>query len=421
MELWSTVRRIRPRWLWPVLLVAILVLAGTALAVTSESVPADPHSAGKDPALVAEPHADIRGQPAAEGLAVIRQVTRDASASGASRAEVDRHRAARQPPGPRPAPFWGATGDQGFLGEPESVILDKLLHGSVVGMKGSKAGRSVAFRLTFEDGTRGYYKPEQSFSAAHWYAEVVAYYLDRALGLGRVPPVVSRRLRWAGLEAAGRNHPRLHEVSVQPDGTVRGALVWWLPKRLMRLETPPGWENWVRVRSWPEWKPTPYQRPRRYGEQLASSGADEERSRRALYRGVPELDDPERAAELSDMIVFDYLTINVDRWGGYNVNVLTHGPGGPLIFLDNGAGFSPGPPRRTLMDDRLRATQRFRRKTIQALRALDVDKLVRKLERDRLAPLLGQSDIQGLKVRRQAVLDWVAALQTKFGDAVLAW
>ena len=43
----------------------------------------------------------------------------------------------------------------------------------------------------------------------------------------------------------------------------------------------------------------------------------------------------------TDVVVFDYLTANTDRWGGDNANVLTRGRGGPLVFLDNGAGFPP--------------------------------------------------------------------------------
>lgn len=320
------------------------------------------------------------------------------------------------------ATYFAVTRDHGFLDEPERVILDRLTHGRVIEVKDSPGGRSVAFRVKFADGTRGFYKPEQTFSAAHWYSEVVAYYLDRALGLKRVPPTVSRRMRWAKLSGMAEKHPRKNEVVVNEDGTVKGALIWWLPKRLVPLETPAGWENWVRIEPWPKWKISPCQRPIEYAEALTKQRAARGKSLTYLYYSIPEPDRDERAAELSDMIVFDFLTHNVDRWGGNNCNVLLHGPGGPLIFLDNGAGFSEGPARTNLMDVRLEVVQRFRRKTIDALRKLDLAKFKADLNRDRLAPLLSDQNFKGLEIRRSAVLRRVTRLTTKFGEkAVYPW
>ena len=86
-----------------------------------------------------------------------------------------------------------------------------------------------------------------------------------------------------------------------------------------------------------------------------------------------EPDQESRPAELSDLIVFDYLTQNVDRWGGDFTNLRIRGPGGPLIYLDNGAGFWLGEQRLGLMEARLKALQRFRRATVEAVRRLDVD------------------------------------------------
>jgi len=133
---------------------------------------------------------------------------------------------AGSPPGARraaPAPVRVPSNDRGFLGKPEKSILDRLSGGAIARVTRSHIGRSVAFKITLRDGTRGYYKPEQTFSSANWYAEVVAFYLDRALGLGRVPPVVSRRLPWSRLRRCSRNKTRFDEVKVAEDGTVRGA------------------------------------------------------------------------------------------------------------------------------------------------------------------------------------------------------
>jgi hypothetical protein len=320
------------------------------------------------------------------------------------------------------AAYFSQSRDHGFLDQPEQVILDKLIHHRVVDVKDSPGGRSVAFRVTLDDGTRGFYKPEQSFSSAHWYAEVVSYYLDRALGLKRAPPTVSRRLPWDLFSRVAEKYPRKDEVVIADDGTVKGALMWWLPKRLVPLETPPGWENWVRVEPWPKWKISPCQRPKEYVDALAKQHAASGKGLQLLYSQTPEPDRPERAAELSDMLVFDFLTNNIDRWGGENCNVLLHGASGPLIYLDNGAGFAEGPAHINLMDDRFDLVQRFRRSTIEAIRNLDIKKFKQEIMRDRLAPLLTEQELDGLEIRRRAVLDRFSELKGRFGENdVLPW
>ena len=300
-------------------------------------------------------------------------------------------------------------------------MLDRLIQGEVAKVQPGRGGRSLAFRLTLEDGTQGYFKPEQSFSGALWFAEVAAYHLDRALGLRRVPPVVTRRLPWSLLRSAAARNPHRDEIVIDAEGYVRGAFIWWLPRKLARLNTPPEWERWLRIRPWGYWHVTPYQRPRLYVEALRrrNRGILPHKPRR---RAPEQPDPPERAAELSDMAVFDYLTLNIDRWGGNNVNVLTYGPEGPLIFLDNAAGFAKGRQQNGLMEDRLQVVQRFRAQTIERVRSLDLADLKERLEREAHGPLLDQHRWQGLLQRRTALLEHVAELEEAHGSAaVLAW
>ena len=60
-------------------------------------------------------------------------------------------------------------------------------------------------------------------------------------------------------------------------------------------------------------------------------------------------DRADRGAELSDLVLFDYLIHNIDRWGGGFTNVRTRGEGGPLVFLDNAGGFGAGREVRDLV------------------------------------------------------------------------
>lgn len=291
-----------------------------------------------------------------------------------------------------------------FLGEPDWPMRLALSTGEVAEIEKGRGGRSLAFKITLEDGTVGYYKPEQSFSAAHWYAEVASYYLDRELGLGRAIPTIGRSLPWAPLREVAGGDERVEEVTVQPDGTVRGAFIWWVDGGLEPIEPGTGWERWIRVTG--PLGATPYQRPRQWADGEAAD-----------HGPTREPDVPERPAELSDLILFDYLTTNVDRWGGDFTNVRTRGEGGPLIYLDNGAGFTAGPSARIpLMDARLHALQRFRRSTVDRIRSLDLEALEERMAADPLAPILDERQLAQLEERWRHLLEHVDAAVGRFGE-----
>ncbi|MEM9730756.1 MAG: hypothetical protein AAF997_19390, partial [Myxococcota bacterium] len=239
------------------------------------------------------------------------------------------------------------------------------------------------------------------------------------LGLGRVAPTTGRTIPWSVLVKAAGKDARIKELQREPDGNLKGAFIWWIPERLERLEMGRRWERWVRVqKSLPI---TPYQRPIDYRADLnGRPGVREATDPSRPLAGDPP--DPRRPAELSDLIVFDYLTQNVDRWGGNFTNVRTRERGGPLIYLDNGAGFWLGDQRLGLMEARLEALQRFRRSTVEAVRALDVDAFAERLASDPLAPVLNQKQLNGLRERRAAVLAHVDKMVARFGEQeVLPW
>ncbi len=313
-----------------------------------------------------------------------------------------------------------AQGDPpSFLGEPDADRITALRTSDIADVTKGKGGRSLAFKITLADGTRGYFKPKQTFSAAHWYSELAAYYLDRELGLGRVPPTTGRTFEWKELKAAAGRDERVSELGISTNGTVKGAFVWWIPEPLRRVRMGRKWERWVRIqKSLPV---TPYQRPVDYRADLNHRPGV--RDATDPSRPLAQAPDTEiRPAELSDLIVFDYLTQNVDRWGGDFTNVRTRGPGGPLIYLDNGAGFWLGEQRLGLMEARLKALQRFRRSTIEAVRNLDIEGFALGLRSDPLAPVLNEKQLDGLGQRRDAVLEHVDAMVARFGEArVYAW
>jgi hypothetical protein len=74
------------------------------------------------------------------------------------------------------------------------------------------------------------------------------------------------------------------------------------------------------------------------------------------------------------------------------------------------------------MEARLKALQKFRRSTIDAVRALDIDAFAERLRGDPLAPVLNEKQLDGLRQRRQAVLDHVESVVARFGEAAaLSW
>ena len=312
-----------------------------------------------------------------------------------------------------------------FLGEPDAPLRDALLNEGIKRVERGRGGRSLGFKITLSSGKKAYFKPEQTFSAANWFGEVASFHLDRMLGLGRVPCVVSREFAWADLvEAAGKD-ARKAEL-IMHEGMLRGAFVAWVTGELQPLKQDLGWERWVRVRYWPSTAVTPFQRPAVWKKQLDLSRKQgdnwrtkEDRFRRRNLHPEPDRDD--RPGELSDLIVFDYLTRNLDRWGGDNANVLVRGKAGPLVFLDNGAGFEPGDARPSLMEARLHALQRFRRSTIAAVRGLDMERYKQRLAQEKVQPVLGANQLDGLAQRRKGLLDWVSEMEKVHGEAIWAW
>jgi hypothetical protein len=292
---------------------------------------------------------------------------------------------------------------------PSDDVLESLREQPVVRAKKGGGGRSLSFRVTLGDGTVAYFKTEQTF-AAHWYSEVASFHIDRMLGLRRVTPVAARKLPWSRLSRAAGTDPRVSELRIGKDGSVRGALIAWIDGKLVPAALPDGWEAWLRVDE-PKGA-TPFQRAGGWRSGKHKWAADVEPH-------AP--DTPDRPAELSDLVLFDYMIGNLDRWGGNFTNVRTLGHGGPLVHLDNANGFHRRDGGRDLLDAQLTAVQRFRRSTVDAIRAFDPSELEKRLEREPAGPILDREQLDALEVRRQRLLEHVDEMQHAHGAAAMPW
>ncbi|MEM7449000.1 MAG: hypothetical protein AAF355_12240 [Myxococcota bacterium] len=309
-------------------------------------------------------------------------------------------------PAPPEVESEGASGDWVFDPAQDEPRRRKLSMSPIQSVKLGRGGRSLAFKIELADGTRGYFKPEQSFSGAHWYAELASYYLDRELDVFRVSPSIGRRVSWQVLKRAAHGTRRRGEMIIEPEGTVRGAFIWWIPEELVPLRPGKSWERWIRNSALH--RRSPYQRAAHIRDPSLAPPVTG-RSKQPDVHTRPE--------ELSDMIAFDFLTHNIDRWGGKFTNVRTRTRGGPLVYLDNGAGFPPSHLQRThLMDSRIEALQRFRRSTVTRIRRFQMNSYRERLAEDPLAPLLSEVQLEGVERRRHYLLSHVQRMEARFGD-----
>lgn len=301
-----------------------------------------------------------------------------------------------------------------FFGEPDRDLRERLQSQPLTRVRSGLGGRSIAFRVTLEDGTEGYFKPAQEVSSARWNAEVAAHHLDRELGFGRAPVVVSRSFPWSRFAEIAEEDPRRHEVEIDSEGNVRGALVAWISGGVPAWELGPQWERCLRVEA---------NVPVISAFQTNAAWIGQRSGRIPIEgdlsgRSVLVIQDPDKVGALSDLVVFDYLIENIDRWSESYANVRRRGTGGPLLFLDNGAGFWPVPPRSRILRARLETLQRFRRETFEALRTFDVASFRARIESEGEPALLTDEQVDSLSERVMEVVEHIDAMETRFGSAV---
>ncbi len=300
---------------------------------------------------------------------------------------TEKSRKAKAPEPPSPvAPHTGWAGP--IQPEGDAAWLTRLRLGAITVVKANAGGSSVSLRVKFEDGHRALFKPEQKKWKAGFRSEIGAYHLDRLLALGRVAVVagriLDRTLLRAHLKHSGADSKwlaRFDDEVLDHDGSVYGALISWHRGRLVSAAPPRDFTD----------------------------GLDSPQPLRSVVA--------ERLPEWSDMLVFDHLINNTDRWSGGNV--LSLGNGGPLIFLDQAAGFNPW-RGKSQMNKRLTANCRFRKATVTAIRARrgrqDLStQLTKSLSQDALAPVLSERSVQGVEARLVSLADHIDACEERLG------
>ncbi|MEZ4408374.1 MAG: hypothetical protein R3A52_18135 [Polyangiales bacterium] len=240
------------------------------------------------------------------------------------------------------------------------------------------------FHMDLGDGVEISFQPERPGQETFWRREVTSYHLARLLGIEhRVPPTVGKRVP---LSAFGRFSRGVNLV-VDRHGMVLGSASVWMPVlNSARMHLPPARREWSR------WVNPAHPLPEEHRE---------------------------RARQVSEVLVFDYLAANYDRWNCCNITVDENND---LVFRDNDAGWFPGVIQRLGDPGVVRRVPRYLFETIQratpeALRA--------SVANDPMASsvhLVQSGAYEGYERRRQALLANLRRMVERYGEAeVFPW
>jgi hypothetical protein len=252
----------------------------------------------------------------------------------------------------------------------EESLRSRPVSGTVRRLRG---GNMLKYTLRLRDGSaRGVkvlFKPDQEIAGSDYRKEVAAYLMDRALALHHVPVTIERSLPCALFLEADPEHAAA--LPCESD-EVPGAVQVWVRRARDPLED--------RARNWAlDW----------LGRLEQAAGFVER---------------PAEAVQFADLVVFDYLQRNPDRYTGGN---LLLDRGGHYWFIDNAAAFS-GATRPIEDFERL---ARFDPDLVATLRTVDDGALD-----GMLSPYLWPAARRRLLARRRKVLERVDRLVALHGE-----
>jgi len=281
-----------------------------------------------------------------------------------------------------------------FDGVSDERLLEPLRDPEIVRVKFNRGGSSISLQLEFDNGARAAFKPRQTNLQTIPRKEVAAFRVNRLLGLSSVPPAMGRMFRLedvlGNIDPAQRFVlPRLRAEIVVRDGWVVGELSWWIPKighanvDHFRIDSVAGIVTWKRY---------------------LTAGAPIPHRQRLLV------------AQISDMVLFDFVINNVDRWSGGNARTSVDGK--VLYFMDNTLSFGRQPKGHLKSRLYLQRAQKFSRSLVKSLRELSEAELREVLAEGSgpFAYLLTTAEIDALLARRDYALRYIDQLIATHGE-----
>ena len=257
----------------------------------------------------------------------------------------------------------------------------------VDGLKKLGGGSTLVYRLIKDKTTIAAYKPFQKRFQSNYRSEIAAYRLCPVMKCGfDVPvnlPVVFEFQEFSRLYARNASNPKAEFTEIIPtpngDGSHRvdGTFKQWIPEFAdFPIELKSLWRAWLNPGTTRE----DLQRPA--SEIVPEVAKKHELGARFADKLAPHLENLtkyELARQISNLIVFDFLVNNWDRFSGvpklYGINCqIVHGR---LMSIDNGAAFAKTPNSKPRQH--LEQIQRFSRLTYDAIRAFDKESLTKAL------------------------------------------
>jgi hypothetical protein len=301
-------------------------------------------------------------------------------------------------PPPIAVPAW--TGR--FLGKSDEELLAPFLDSPVKAVKLNRGGSSLSLRIDFESGGRAACKPNQVHMHSQPRREIAAYRINRLLGLSSVSPAIGRRFRVAELadrfKVDARKDRARFMAELLPEregsGTVIGELTWWISELApamidnFEIDTVDGVVTWKRY---------------------LTAGNDIPPESRSI------------AGQVSDLLLFDFIINNSDRWSGGNIKSSLGGT--VLVFLDNTLSFGGDPNGHNRVRTYLQRSQRFSRRLVDRLRQLDQHMLEEALTRD-IDPfplLLEKYELRAVLKRRDVAIRYIDDLIAQHGEDAVLW
>lgn len=276
-----------------------------------------------------------------------------------------------------------------FMGMEDDFLIARLRSQTIVRIKFNKGGSSLSFRVDFADGSRAAFKPAQTNLQTIPRREVAAYRINRLLGLGAVPPATPRMV--SRNEVFSHLHPdtvpmlsRIRTETVfDPRGNTAGVMMYWVPViKDSGLDTPEGMHE---------------------SSRWLTQGQSIPAEKHAL------------AAQLADLLVFDFLISNPDRTSGGNM--LTNADGSRLLFMDNTLSFFIEPQGSDKTRSALARSQRFSRRLYQALDRISEETLIATLAQASEGDyeILTKPEIRAVVSRRDYIRKYIDGLVATYG------
>lgn len=271
-----------------------------------------------------------------------------------------------------------------FRGRPEDEWLREMSERPVVRTLERFHSTLFVFHMDLGGGVEISFQPERPGQETFWRREVTSYHLARLLGIEhRVPPTVGKRVP---LSAFGR-FARGANIKADRHGMVLGSASVWMPVlNSARMHLPPARREWSR------WVNPAYPLPEEHRE---------------------------RARQVSEVLVFDYLAANYDRWNCCNITVDENNN---LVFRDNDAGWFPGVIQRLGNPAVVRRVPRY---LFEAVQRVTPEMLRESVATDPMAGsvhLVQHGAFEGYERRRQALIANLRAMIARYGETeVLPW